>query len=133
MGLRVEDVVEIQQLCARYNHAVDHGDGEAFAAMFTEDGTLRAGSEISGRPALAAFAASVPGSLPNPRHVATNIVIDGDGTAAAASVYLHVWASVGADGATLLVTAGQYEDRLVSQDGTWLFASRVFTADRVAS
>jgi uncharacterized protein (TIGR02246 family) len=132
MGLSVEDIVEIQQLCARYNHAVDHGDGEAFAAMFTEDGTLKAQSQISGRPALAAFAASVPGSLPNPRHVASNIVIDGDGATATVSAYLHVWGSVGPDGATMLITSGQYDDRLVSHEGAWLFASRVYTADEAS-
>jgi uncharacterized protein (TIGR02246 family) len=129
MGLSVEDFIEIQQLCARYNHAVDHGDGEAFAAMFTEDGTLLAGSTVSGRAALAAFAASVPESLSNPRHIATNIVIAGDAGAATVSAYLQVWARVGADTAPRLVTSGQYDDRVVAQDGGWLFASRVFTAD----
>ena len=40
MPLPVEDVLAIQKLLADYNHAIDAGDGDAFAGAFVEDGTL---------------------------------------------------------------------------------------------
>jgi hypothetical protein len=40
MGLTVEDQLAIQALAARYNFAIDTGDGEAFAATFVEKGVL---------------------------------------------------------------------------------------------
>jgi uncharacterized protein (TIGR02246 family) len=129
MALSAEDVVAIQQLCARYNHAVDAGDGEGFAAMFVEEGTLKARGVLSGRRALADFAAGVPSGAAKFRHIASNIVVDGDGAAATVTAYLHVWATAEPGGSPALITSGQYSDVLARLDGSWLFVSRVFTAD----
>ena len=35
-----DDYIEIQQLYARYNNAIDSGDAEGYAATFVPDGTF---------------------------------------------------------------------------------------------
>ena len=40
MGLSVEDQLAIQQLYARYNHAIDFGRADEWAACFTSDGVF---------------------------------------------------------------------------------------------
>ena len=51
-----DDVVAITQLIAAYGPAVDVGDGDAVAALFTEDGWYDvAGRRFEGRPAIAAM------------------------------------------------------------------------------
>ena len=48
MALDPADTLEILQLAARYNHAIDYGDPEAWAGTFTADGTF---NTATGRPA----------------------------------------------------------------------------------
>jgi hypothetical protein len=70
MALTTEDQLAIQGLAARYNFAVDSGDGEAFAATFVEAGVLDLGpTQIEGRPALQEFAEHFPTTRRSPRHV----------------------------------------------------------------
>jgi uncharacterized protein (TIGR02246 family) len=128
MPLPIEDIVAIQQLAARYNHAVDAGDGPAFAATFVEDGQLVGTPTVTGRPALDAFAAQVPAMIPKPRHVATNLLVDGDGDYATLKAYLHVVASPEGASPTIVVS-GTYSDALRRENGEWLFVRREFIAD----
>src|SRR5678815_4869633 len=44
-NLTAEDMLEIQDLAIRYNYAADKGDGDAMAALFTEDGIHQEGQE----------------------------------------------------------------------------------------
>ena len=46
--LTTQDYIDIQQLYARSNQAIDNGDGEAYAATYTEDGEF-GGSRRTGR------------------------------------------------------------------------------------
>ena len=52
--LTPEDHVEIQQLYFNYARAIDSGDAEGYAGMFTPDGMF--GNSVEGREALIAFA-----------------------------------------------------------------------------
>jgi hypothetical protein len=97
--------------------------------MFVEEGTLKARGVLAGRRALAEFAAGVPSGAHKFRHIASNIVVDGDGGAATVTAYLEVWASAEPGGSPVLVTSGQYSDELTRIDGSWLFVSRAFAAD----
>lgn len=55
--LSIEDQLAIQQLYARYNHAIDAGKGDAWAACFTAEGTFdSATGSFAGTEQLAAFA-----------------------------------------------------------------------------
>ncbi|MCW2523540.1 MAG: hypothetical protein JWO63_1875 [Frankiales bacterium] len=129
MTLSSEDIVAIQQLAAAYNHAVDAGDGDRFAATFTSDGCLITGQEVKGHEALAAFAESVPQMIPGPRHVLSNLLCDGTDDSATLAAYVHVYAKVGGEGPPALITAGTYSDTLRRVSGKWLFEKRTFTPD----
>src|SRR5215467_10843322 len=63
-ALTAQDYYEIQQLYARYAHALDSeaGHGAMFAAAFTPDGILvdRNGNRYAGRDQLLAFARQNP-------------------------------------------------------------------------
>ena len=132
MALSTEDVLAIHELAARYNHAVDSGDGVGFAATFTDEGALVSGERIQGRAALTAFAQGLPSRLPKTRHVVSNLVVEADPIdpdAATLRAYLALYAGVGEGGAPALVGLGTYADTLRREDGRWRFAERVFTAD----
>ena len=50
MPLTTDDIVAINQLYARYNHAIDLERHKEFAATFTPDGTLNAmGTETTAK------------------------------------------------------------------------------------
>ncbi|MHB1583570.1 MAG: nuclear transport factor 2 family protein [Acidimicrobiales bacterium] len=131
MPLTIEDRLEITELVARYNHAVDSGDGEAFAGTFTDDGALDVGARvIEGRAALAAFAAQLPENVRAPRHIASNLLIDGNDGAATLSAYVQMFSLTGDPPRQAVAASGLYDDRLVKIDGRWRFERRVFVADR---
>ena len=68
MGLTIDDQLAIQQLAARYNHAIDSGDSTAFAGAFVEDGVLDAGElVVEGHAALEQFGKSFHRSTRAPR------------------------------------------------------------------
>jgi uncharacterized protein (TIGR02246 family) len=130
MALTTEDQLAIQGLAARYNFAVDSGDGEAFAATFVEGGVLNLGAAlIEGRPALQEFAEHFPSTRRSPRHVSTNLVIDGDGDQATLQAYVVICAVSGDPAAPTIVAMGTYDDLLSKEDGTWRFVRRNFTPD----
>jgi hypothetical protein len=130
MVLATDDILAIQKLIADYNHAVDAGDGPAFAAMFVEGGSLDTGfNVIKGHDELRDFAAIVPSMTPGGRHLATNLSIDGDGDRATTRLYLPVWTTAGGAAETKLVISGRYEDTLTRAGGTWRFVTRKMIPD----
>ncbi len=130
MGLTIDDHMEIQDLVARYNQAVDSGNGSAFAETFTEDGALEAaGSVLQGRDALKGFAEAVPSSVNQPRHVATNVIIEGDGDQARLRAYLQMYALMGEPARQEVAASGKYDDRLAKVNGAWRFVRRTYTPD----
>jgi uncharacterized protein (TIGR02246 family) len=130
MGLSTDDIVRIQGLAARYNHAVDSGDSEGFTAVFTEDGVLSAGElQVKGHDALGDFAKRFAGSVREPRHIAHNIVIEGDGDKATLKAYIQMFILSGEPGQQVVATSGKYNDTLIKENGSWKFTERVFTAD----
>jgi len=133
MGLSTEDQLEIQGLAARYNHAIDSGDSANFIATFSEKGALSAGElQIKGHSALGEFATNFASSVREPRHVATNLVIDGDGDKATLKAYVQMYILTGEPGEPAqqtVTTSGKYDDVLAKENGSWKFVQRVFTAD----
>jgi len=128
MALATQDIVEITQLYAAYNLAVDDGDGEAFAGCFVPDGAFDTGGDlITGAEALAAFARSVPAGLPGIRHVGSNVLVDGNADAATGRSYLTV---VIAGAQPTLFMTGRYRDTLRRDGERWKFVTRIFEADR---
>lgn len=132
MALTAEDAFAIQQLYASYNHFVDGGRAEEWADLFVDDGTLDTGLgiEVEGtRAARIEFASSVPAMMPGSRHVATNLLVDGDGSTATGAAYLNVWAADAEAGGQKLLVSGIYRDELRKVDGAWKFARRVLVPD----
>jgi len=128
MALATQDIVEITQLYAAYNVAVDDGDGEAFAGCFVPDGEFDPGGQpITGAEGLAAFARSVPVGVPGIRHIGSNVLVEGDGDAATGRSYLTV---VIAGAQPTLMMTGRYRDALRRDGGRWKFVQRIFEADR---
>lgn len=132
MPLDPADAVAIQQLYSRYNVAVDRGDGAAFAGCFTPDAVFDMGAtKAEGSAALAEFASAVPTMIPGSRHIATNLLVEGDGDEASGSAYLMLLDTRTAP--VTVIMSGVYEDRLVRSGKAWHFAERRFTADAPAS
>jgi uncharacterized protein (TIGR02246 family) len=133
MPLEASDVLAIQQLYAAYNIAADRGDGKAFAGCFAPDGAF----DIVGMmrmdtfDALAEFAQSIPANAPGSRHVAANILVEGDADLANGMAYFMLLDTRSSPVAVTMT--GQYEDRLVRTEDGWRFAERRFTADVPAS
>lgn len=122
MTLPTDDIVAIQQLVARYNHAIDGGDAEGWGRCFAPEGSF----QISGRePTVGreALAEIVRRRADGSRHVTTNMLIEGDGDTATMRAYLTVLRE------RAVSVTGSYTDRLVKVDGRWLFEQRLFTAD----
>ncbi len=129
MPLSLADRLDIQELLARYNHAIDSGDAAAWAATFTADGTFTSGGRThAGSEALRAFATDFAGRLPGSRHWNDNLIIEGAGDEATARCYLQLLKTGGGEPATLVTTA-RYEDTLRRVAGAWRFASRTVVRD----
>lgn len=118
MPLTAEDRMEMIELVARYNHAIDSRDAETWADTFTEDGRFYAppNHDVRGREALIEFIRSF--GSPGGHHWTTNFEIEGD-----------------RDDATMLVESifvrgnevggrGQYRNTMKRVDGRWKFAER---------
>src|SRR6266704_898032 len=90
--LTADDYIEIQQLYANYAHALDHGEGERFAATFVLDGEFTGGrgpgrgSEVR-NPTKGKDALLKMGSRGGSRHFNANLVITPTPEGAKASVY----------------------------------------------
>jgi 3-phenylpropionate/cinnamic acid dioxygenase small subunit len=130
VALAPSDMFEIHQLYAGYNHAVDDGDGDAFAACFVPEGRLGGDVDITGSEALVAFARAVPVSVPGIRHNATNILLAAgdDPDSASGKAYLTVMVST--NGQPSVFTTGKYVDTLRRTREGWRFVERSFSGDR---
>ena len=130
MGLTTDDQLAVRQLVARYSHAMDSGDGAALAETFVDDGVFDAGGLVlGGRNALEEFALGFPNSVRAPRHVVSNLVIDGEGDQATVQAYVQLYALVGDPPRQEVTHSGKYADTLVKVDGSWRFVTRTFTKD----
>ena len=123
MPLATEDHLAIHELIARYCFAIDHGEPEAYAACFTEDGELYADGRLrgKGRAALAANIVKANQQGLHRRHWPCNALIEGDGNAARLRLYVMTF-DIDKSLAPYLI--GEYDDRLVKVNGQWLFQCR---------
>ena len=120
---RLVDQQAIAQLIAgTYPNALDKGDFDTYAALYTEDGELTLqGNTVKGRAAIKAFVAALP-TEPRVIHPITNLSYKVDGDTATGGAY---WQDVGlVNGAPGVVIAGRYEDMLRKVNGQWQIAKR---------
>ena len=125
-GLSAEDYMEIEQLYAQYNWAIDSGDAEAYAATFTADGMF---NNFTGHDALVGFIQRWVESMNGGyrKHWNTNLRLTGDGKTANGSVYLMLL-DTSVRPATVAMTA-TYTDSLVKTADGWRFTKRATKAD----
>jgi len=124
----MSDKDQIRELLARYCFALDAGNFEKMAALFTPDGVWEtAFGTGTGRAGIVAQANSIAtGPRPRRIHLTTNIVIDLDGDTAMAQ---SNWALIqNTPAGPAIGSGGAYADRLVKVDGQWFFKHR--TIDR---
>jgi len=127
MPLSAHDIIEIQQLYARYNTAIDTGDGATFGGCFVADGVFNPGHTLcEGVAAISEFAVKTHEAMPLMRHNATNVLIDGEGDSATGSAFLLGYIA-GSD--HKVITTGRYQDKLTKTDDGWRFTERVYAAD----
>lgn len=130
MSLSVEDRLEIQELYARYNHAIDFGKADAWAACFTPDGvfTASAAGTFTGTEALANFVRSFAERM-KARHWTNNLVIEGTPGGAQGTCYLALLIPGGAEKPPTIATTAVYSDTLVKGAEGWRFSSRSVAGD----
>ncbi|MEO6398843.1 MAG: nuclear transport factor 2 family protein [Tepidiformaceae bacterium] len=130
MSLSIEDQLGIQRLYARYNHAIDAGRGEEWAATFTAEGVFSsANGTFAGTEKLAGFATGFAQQIKG-RHWTNNLLLDGDAKLASGTCYLMLLRLSPGERppATILATA-VYNDELVNEGGEWRFSKRTVTTD----
>ena len=124
-SLTADDYFEIQQLYAQYNHSIDSGDAEGYAATFTPDGVF---NTFSGHDALVGFIHRWRETMNggNMRHWNSNLLIKGTPEGASGSVYLLL-VNISLR-PPVIATAAQYTDELVKTPEGWRFKKRVTKA-----
>lgn len=120
----VADVLEIKELNARYNFAVDERDNAAWAGCFTRDGVFHAlleGHTPTGTQQLSDFVDIVNDAFGAMHHLTTNEIIEITGDTATQKCYLLFFARKDGhlDGSICV-----YDDALTREDGAWKYSSR---------
>jgi len=132
--LTTADYIEIQQLVARYPYAVDMhgGDGSAYAALFTPDGSF--GTQAKGTTQLAELAAKTNRDRSGPaytRHFVTNVVIKPAPEGATGRSFL-VGLDISEGGKpTTILAGGHYDDVYVKTRQGWRIKSRTYIPSQI--
>jgi hypothetical protein len=132
--LPAQDYVAIQNLYARYNHCSDAGDGEGYAACFSEDGMLHIlpiGLTVQGRTSLVKYkqneAASRQGRYRRHWNGSLHLELI-DVNTVRGRCYFHGFNGNPGE-LPVFSDAGVYADTIVRVDGAWKFARRELTID----
>ena len=119
----VEDRLLIRELYGAYSVATSRADGEAWLAMWTEDGVRQQdGHEVSGRPALQEFWDMIWGAVEKMAFFSEIGSISVTSDTATARCLTREIISL-RDGPTLKI-AGLYDDQLRRENDVWRFARR---------
>lgn len=122
MALTAADKLEILDLIARYNHAVDSGDGPAYADTYTDDGVFQyPRGRAEGRQGLIDLVQAIADHIPGVRHWSGNWIIEGDGDHATMRCYLLNEVTAGRP---QIISTGIYHDTLQRVNGAWKFKQR---------
>jgi ketosteroid isomerase-like protein len=121
----------IQELFARYAHAVDNLEVEPWVQCFTPDGVFQVGNRaMRGEAALRGYA-EVHVKEIRCRHMMGNFLYDIHGSEATGQC--SMLATLATAGGYKIFAQGRYVDRLVKQNGQWKIAHRRVEPDRLAA
>ena len=124
-ALTAQDLVDIQQLYAKYNWTLDAGDAEGYASTFTPDGVF---NNNVGHDAIVKFAETFHGGMgARVRHWNTDLMILPTPEGAHGQVYL-VLVDFSTKPATI-ATSASYSDDLVKTAQGWRFKKRATKGD----
>jgi ketosteroid isomerase-like protein len=127
MASALEDKDAIREVLAEYCFRLDGSDFDGMAALFTEDGTWdTAFGAATGRAAISHHAAGLRAragaNRPRAIHLTTNIVVALNGDEAEVR---SNWTVVqNSPEGPKIGSGGGYADRMVRQNGRWLFGYR---------
>ena len=128
MALSVEDRLGIMEVVARYNLAADEKDVESTLLHYAENGQIEGfystgrGKEAMRRDLPAIFEGE--GTLK--RHLAPNLLIDGDGENARVSYVLLV---VEGEERPMVGATAWITDEMTKVDGRWLISRHLIEVD----
>jgi len=125
----VEDVLEIQNLKARYAAFCDDNyNADAIAALFTEDAVWESPTlgRFEGREAIRAFFAGAADIFSFAIHYSLNGQIEVEGDRARAQWYLFMPCTLGAENQAMW-RAGIDREEYVRRDGGWMFCRKAST------
>jgi len=129
---RTADKDAIEALQWRYDRALDKFNADAYAALYTEDGSF---GQVKGREALKKMMTGFSGregGPPKMQHATSNDWIEFTGPYSATIHYYwqtYALSQTGKlDDPPKLLAAGNGVDHVVKQGGQWLFQSRQVTA-----
>jgi uncharacterized protein (TIGR02246 family) len=121
----------VQELCARYCHAIDSQDADGWADCFTPDGVFEFdGWAITGRDALREYA-DVHTRFMRCRHLTLNHLYEVHGDSATGNSTTVV--TLATEGGYKILGQAAYHDNLVKQEGRWRIAARRLRNDRLVS
>lgn len=119
--------MQIRQIIARLNHAIDLGDYKVYSSFFAPDAVFNTafGSALGPQQIEAALEQSRP-YISGKRHVASTMVISGDDKTATVTSYLTVY-----EATTSLAYLGSAvnTDELVFKDGSWIITKHTTYMD----
>lgn len=126
-ALHAADRLDIMQLAARFDNALDAEDASRFVSAFVPDGVLAGfwGESKGPEQIEGAFHFMLATFARNRRHVISNQEIELTGDSAHMHSYLTVF-----DRQTLsLIDTAAFRDTLTRNEGAWLFTRRTLMAD----
>lgn len=127
----MDNLLQIQQLYARYAWALDDSCNEDWLACFTEDGSVESSlfGHFHGREELRRFLLKYQNAFKTMqlRHLNSNLLVDIFGERAEGRCYLVLYSS--RRGRADINAIGIYRDQLEQIDGRWFFKSRKVTWD----
>jgi hypothetical protein len=126
-ALSTQDLLEIQQLGAKYCYGLDTGadNGNYYANVFTVDGSF--GNTV-GREKLAALAREGGGRLKfrGYQHIVSNVIIEPSPEGAVGIQYIQVITIGGQGKPPMIDHGGRYEDVYVKTAAGWRIKSRKY-------
>ena len=131
MPVSEKDYAEILHLAGRYAFAIDHNKPEEWADCFTSDGSFESNIQgrFTGREDLVYFCETVMAFCESegqrPRHWNNQWVIEVEGNKAVSKCYALI---IDANNFSP-ISVGQYNDKLIRENGEWLFKERIYNFD----